>query len=500
MSTTRAARARLASTDDEPELPSDGLKAASGPAFVPFQLADEMYANIFRHPAQYGYPIIDAGVVRSPKFGYLFIERRTAGQRRPKLVDGLDWVPSSAANASTRILQDGVTELIRYYCARRTKSDVAKPHVKPYVVFQRSVYENIKNANPRATTYDIKAFVGERWRSMTDSQKQPFKFEAQRTNRSLRRRMSGADPEQLLVRHEMWLQSASPCATTAVAETAHRYNSPAAAAAAAAVAGVQQPLLQPTLVLVHYLGDDAYQCLTVPPRPIIVNDIAYPVPKSIDSPVVRGQHPLLCHPARIAPALGAETMSTSQQTATTQLREYAASNLAAPPPTSSRHLLPPPPHQELLCVPATPMVLPATSFKSHSSFVDRMPHFSKHSLSVDRMPHFSEHSSFVDRMPHFSEELTSSSLSPESPPPDDEPVALPALQASSSSTVSPSVGREVGQSDMNVSSALQELPPLTWYSTLSGDDACSAPVRHSSPQMDDTDSVEGFFNGDFKWL
>ena len=51
----------------------------------------------------------------------------------PKLVDGLDWVPSSAANASVRLLSDGVTELVRYYCARRTKAEVAKPHVKPSV-------------------------------------------------------------------------------------------------------------------------------------------------------------------------------------------------------------------------------------------------------------------------------------------------------------------------------------------------------------------------------
>ena len=156
--------------------------ARPGPAFVPYQLSDEMCtlltqlpphppminrntrcasnvcadANVYRQPDHFGYPVIDAGVVRAPKYGYLFLERRSAGQRRPKLVDGLDWVPSSAANASTRLLQDGVTELVRYYCARRTKADVARPQVKPYVVFQRSVYEKIKAANPRATTYDIK--------------------------------------------------------------------------------------------------------------------------------------------------------------------------------------------------------------------------------------------------------------------------------------------------------------------------------------------------------
>ena len=113
-------------------------------------------ANIYREPERFGYPVINAGVVRAPQFGYIFLEKRPASQRRPKLVDGLDWVPSSAANASTRLLQDGVTELVRYYCARRTKADVARPHAKPYVIFQRSVYNTIKASSPRATTYDIK--------------------------------------------------------------------------------------------------------------------------------------------------------------------------------------------------------------------------------------------------------------------------------------------------------------------------------------------------------
>ena len=447
MSTTRAARARLARREDEHVLQQEGLNAASGPAFVPFQLSDEMYANIVRYPARYGYPVIDAGVVRSPKFGYLFIERRTAGQRRPKLVDGLDWVPSSAANASTRILQDGVTELVRYYCARRTKSDVAKPHVKPYVVFQRSVYEDFKNANPRATTYDIKSAVGERWRSMTDAQKQPFKIEAQRTNRQLRRRMSSADPEQLLVRHEMWLQTARPFSTSAVPS----YNSPAAAAAAAAVAGVHPP----TLVLVHYLGDDAYQCLTVPPRPIIVNDTATPVPEPVDGPTgLRAQPPLLCHPvSRVSHAIGTDTVSSVQQTATTQL--------------------------QLLCVPATPVVLPVAPAR----------------LSAE----------FVDRMPHAPDELTwSSSLSPESPP-EDEPVAIPVVQASprSAGMFSGSPGMGIDESPdeasaqglTDVSAVMHEPPELP-----ARDDACLGTAPQASPQMDDSEGVDGFFNGAFEWL
>ena len=69
---------------------------------------------------------------------------------------------------------------------------------------------------------------------MTEAQKHPYKVEAQRTNRKLRQRMSSANPEQLLVRHEMWLRRA------AVDE-----SSPTS------------PSRLPTIVLVHYLGDVA---------------------------------------------------------------------------------------------------------------------------------------------------------------------------------------------------------------------------------------------------
>ena len=85
---------------------------------------------------------------------------------------------------------------------------------------------------------------------MTAAQKHPFKVAAQSANRKLRQRMSSADPEQLLVRHEMWLQ------TAAVDESS------------------QTSQILPTLVLVHYLGDDAFQMLTVPPRPIRVRPLA----------------------------------------------------------------------------------------------------------------------------------------------------------------------------------------------------------------------------------
>ena len=48
--------------------------------------------------------------------------------------------------------------------------------------------------------------MGSKWRAMSEAEKHPFKVDAQRTNRQLRRRMSSANPEQLLVRHEMWIQ------------------------------------------------------------------------------------------------------------------------------------------------------------------------------------------------------------------------------------------------------------------------------------------------------
>lgn len=100
---------------------------------------------------------------------------------------------------------------------------------------------------------------------MNEAQKHPFKVEAQRTNRQLRRRMSKANPEQLLVRHEMWIQRAS----------AAPLDMDANDEALITTSGSTSP--HPTLVLVHYLGDDAFQMLTVPPRPILVkhpSDIA----------------------------------------------------------------------------------------------------------------------------------------------------------------------------------------------------------------------------------
>ena len=100
---------------------SSGLPAPAneGPAFFPFQLSDEMYARILNDPASFDYPELKAGTSKEPKFGHIYVEVRRVGDRQPKFVDGLDWVPS--ANASRRLLRDGETELLRFCCARRTK-------------------------------------------------------------------------------------------------------------------------------------------------------------------------------------------------------------------------------------------------------------------------------------------------------------------------------------------------------------------------------------------
>jgi hypothetical protein len=77
--TLAAARASLEDpqTEDEAEAQGSPLKLGSGraacPAFVPFQLADEMYASILRGDADgpLGYPLVGDDV-SEPKFGYLF--------------------------------------------------------------------------------------------------------------------------------------------------------------------------------------------------------------------------------------------------------------------------------------------------------------------------------------------------------------------------------------------------------------------------------------------
>jgi len=226
---------------------SERAQSTGCPAFVPYQLSDEMYSNIYRNAELFGYPTLEAGSVKQPKYGYLFLEAREPGSRRPKLVDGLDWVPSSSANASSRVLKDGVTELVRNYCARRTKAEIARPQVRPFLTFQRAVHDEVKAEHPEANTYEIKALIGQRWRSLPDSEKQPYKELATQTNRLLRQRMASADPKQLIVRHEMWVQPIE----------------------AGQEAGEGQAS-KPAHVLVHYLGDDAFQCLTIPPQPVFI--------------------------------------------------------------------------------------------------------------------------------------------------------------------------------------------------------------------------------------
>lgn len=200
-------------------------------------------AAILCNPQLHGYPLLPVGAVKHPKFGYIFVESRLPGVRRPKLVDGYDWVPSSTANASSRVLCDGETELLRFYCARRTKSAAAKPLVKAFVFFQREYYDEIKEENPGISSYALKRIIGERWRALSDEDRRPYQQSALEVNRDSRRRMALADPAQLLVRHEMCLTGPS------VADDV----------------GMR--------VLVHYLGDDAFQRLTQPPRPMRVTTL-----------------------------------------------------------------------------------------------------------------------------------------------------------------------------------------------------------------------------------
>ena len=90
--------------------------SSSGPGFVPFQLSDEQYASVCRAPEAHGYPTLATGEVAAHgvKFGYIFVEDRGSVEgRRPKLQDGLDWVPSSSASSSNRLLSDGCSVLVR---------------------------------------------------------------------------------------------------------------------------------------------------------------------------------------------------------------------------------------------------------------------------------------------------------------------------------------------------------------------------------------------------
>ena len=239
---SRALRSSVFTSARAPSYPAGSRPAEQPPAFLPFQLSDEMYARILRNPAAFDYPELPVGAVQIPKYGYIFVEMRKPTDRRPKLVDGYDWVPSSTANASSRMLRDGETELFRFYCARRTKATAAKPMEKPFVSFQRTVYDEHKQAlggNP--STYELKRSIGIKWRELTAAEKAPYQAEARDKNRLIRQRMAAADPAQLLVRHEMWLRERG-----------------------------QQDDDDVNRVLIHYLGDDAFQLLSLPPRPMRV--------------------------------------------------------------------------------------------------------------------------------------------------------------------------------------------------------------------------------------
>ena len=167
--------------------------------FVPYQLSAEMYANIYRNPAAFGYPEVASGTVARPKFGYIFVETRTASGRRPKLLDGLDWIPSSATNAKHKLLRDGKTELVRQYCTRRTKSDSAKAAATAWGHYVREVVDDIKAEHPGKTSYEIKAITGDRWRALPENDpiKVRAKAAAAEQNRFHRQRLARADPAQL---------------------------------------------------------------------------------------------------------------------------------------------------------------------------------------------------------------------------------------------------------------------------------------------------------------
>ena len=186
-----------------PRRPPASAGPSAGPAFVPFQLADEMYANIFRSPTKFGYPLCD-GSTFEPKFGYIFVESRLpgSGAKKPKVeadADGVQWQQASTANATAKLLADGQTEFVRNYSARRSKGSCAsRPQVRPFIVYQRQQYDAVKAENPGSSSGEVKAIIGQEWRSMSDEQKRPFKEEAQRINQQTKQQVGAVDPQELL--------------------------------------------------------------------------------------------------------------------------------------------------------------------------------------------------------------------------------------------------------------------------------------------------------------
>lgn len=217
------------------------------PAFVPFQLSDEMYAQIIRDPAHFGYPQLgpEAQGPQMPKYGHIYVWR-CPGQKCRK--DGYDWLPRGGA--SCRVLRDGETELHRLTASRRTKQGrAAKPLDKSFFLFQRAVWAETKEAletSPGEYVPDLTKIIGARWRAMSAEEKAPYGAEAHANNRLVRQRMADADPAELLVCHEIWLRKCGE----------PRYGS----FKGRCVNGTH-------CVIVHYLGDDAFQQLSVPPPP-----------------------------------------------------------------------------------------------------------------------------------------------------------------------------------------------------------------------------------------
>ena len=124
-----------------------------------------------------------------------------------------------------------------------------RPPVKPYVVYLRVMFEDVRAANPDMSTNQAQAHIGRQWRVLSEAERQPFNAEAARLNRQSRVHIASVDQEQLLVRHEIWLKMPSPDG---------------------------MGMIRPRRLLVHYLGDDAFQRLTAPPRPIIVSNEMLP--------------------------------------------------------------------------------------------------------------------------------------------------------------------------------------------------------------------------------
>ena len=91
---------------------------------------------------------------------------------------------------------------------------------------------------PGLSPNETQAQIGHQWRALPEAEKATYKKEAARLNRNMRARLSSIDPQQLLARHEMWLQSGSNGGKPKPHKPGEAHR-----------------------LVVHYLGDDAFQCL-----------------------------------------------------------------------------------------------------------------------------------------------------------------------------------------------------------------------------------------------